>query len=36
MRRDDRYLNDIIEAADHVATFLRQTEFEGFRQSELV
>jgi uncharacterized protein with HEPN domain len=36
MRRDDLYLNDVIEAADHIATFLGQTEFEGFRQSELV
>jgi uncharacterized protein with HEPN domain len=36
MRRDDLYLNDIIEAADHIATFLGQTDFEGFRQSELV
>jgi hypothetical protein len=24
MRRDDLYLNDIIEAADHIATFLKQ------------
>ncbi len=36
MRRDDLYLNDIIEAADHIATFLGQTDFEGFRESELV
>ena len=36
MRRDDLSLNDIIEAADHIATFLVQTDFEGFRQSELV
>jgi uncharacterized protein with HEPN domain len=36
MRRDDLYLNDIIEAVDHIATFLEQTDFEGFLQSELV
>jgi uncharacterized protein with HEPN domain len=36
MRRDDLYLNDIVEAADHIATFLEQTDFEGFRQSELI
>ena len=36
MRRDDLYLNDIVEAADHIATFLGQTDFDGFRQSELV
>jgi hypothetical protein len=27
MRRDDLYLNDIIEAADHIAAFLGQTDF---------
>jgi uncharacterized protein with HEPN domain len=36
MRRDELYLNDIIEAAGHVAEFLRETNFEGFRESELV
>ena len=36
MRRDDLYLNDIIEAADHIATFLGETEFEGFQKSELI
>ena len=36
MRRDDLYLNDIVEAADHIAAFLGQTDLEGFRQSELV
>lgn len=36
MRRDDLYLNDIIEAADHIATFLGQTDFESFRLSELI
>ena len=36
MRRDELYLNDIIEAADHIAAFLGQTNFEGFQQSELI
>jgi len=36
MRREEMYLNDIIEAAHHVAEFLRETDFEGFRESELV
>ncbi len=36
MRRDELYLNDIGEAADHIATFLGQMDFESFRQSELV
>jgi uncharacterized protein with HEPN domain len=36
MRRDELYLNDIVEAADHIATFLAQMDFESFRQSELV
>ena len=36
MRRDDLYLNDIIDAAGHIAAFLGETNFEGFRKSELV
>ena len=36
MRRDELYLNDIIEAADHIVDFLGQWGFEGFRQSELI
>lgn len=36
MRRDDLYLHDIVEAADHVATFLGEIDFEGFQKSELV
>jgi uncharacterized protein with HEPN domain len=36
MRRDDLYLSDSIEAADHIATFLGHLDLEGFRQSELV
>ena len=36
MRRDALYLNDIVEAADHIATFLGQVDFDSFRQSELI
>jgi hypothetical protein len=34
MRRDDLYLNDIVEAANHIAEFLRDASFEEFRKSE--
>jgi len=36
MRRDELYLNDIVEAADHIAAFLGEADFEGFGKSELV
>ncbi len=36
MRRDQLYLSDIIEAADHVDAFLESLDFEGFLKSELV
>ena len=36
MRRDDLYLTDIIEAADHIAAFLEEMDLEDFRKSELV
>jgi len=36
MRRDDLYLNGLVEAADHIATFPGQTNFEAFQQTELV
>ena len=36
MRRDELYLHDIIEAADHIAAFLAESDFEGFLKSELV
>ncbi len=36
MRRDDLYLNDIIEAIDHIAAFLADFDFEAFVASELV
>lgn len=28
MRREDLYLNDIVEAADHIAAFITGTDFE--------
>jgi uncharacterized protein with HEPN domain len=36
MRRDDLFLNDIVEAADHVAAFLSDIDLEAFLKSELV
>ncbi len=36
MRREDLYLNDIIEAADHIAAFLAGTDFEAFQKSEIL
>src|ERR1017187_3558976 len=36
MRRDDRYLNDIIEAVDHIGAFIGEADFEGFLKPELV
>lgn len=36
MRRDDLYLNDIVEAAEFIAAFLGKTDFDGFHKSELV
>lgn len=36
MRRDERYLNDIIEAADHVAAFIAGADFEAFQKSEMM
>ncbi len=36
MRRDELYLNDLIEAADHIAVFLGGLELDGFLRSELV
>ena len=36
MRRDDLYLNDIIEAADHIATFIAGADFEAFQKSEMM
>ena len=36
MRRDDLYLNDIIEAADHIVAFLGQIDFNDFQKSERI
>jgi uncharacterized protein with HEPN domain len=36
MRRDELYLDDIIEAADHLASFLAGLDFEAFLKSELI
>jgi uncharacterized protein with HEPN domain len=36
MRRDDLYLNDIIEAADHIAQFIAGVDFQTFQNSEML
>lgn len=36
MRRESLYLNDIVEAADHVAEFIAGTDFAAFRKSEML
>jgi len=36
MRRDILYLNDIVEAADHIAAFITSIDREAFDRSELV
>ena len=36
MRREQLYLSDIIEAADHVADFIAGADFERFQKSELL
>lgn len=36
MRRDELYLNDIVEATDHIAAFLGQIDFDDFQKSELI
>ena len=36
MRRDDLYLNDNVEAVDHIGRFLAGLDFENFLESELV
>ena len=36
MRHESLYLNDIIEAADHIAEFISGIDFEGFQKSELL
>ena len=34
MRREELYLRDIIEAADHITAFLANADFPAFRESE--
>jgi uncharacterized protein with HEPN domain len=36
MRHDRLYLNDIVEAADHIADFIAGVDFDGFRKSEML
>lgn len=36
MRRDELYLRDIVEAVDHIATFLAGADFEAFQRSEMM
>lgn len=36
MRRERLYLDDIVEAADHIAAFLENVEFPEFEESELL
>src|ERR1039457_6544364 len=36
MRHDSLYLTDIIEAADHIAAFIAETDFAAFQKSELL
>jgi uncharacterized protein with HEPN domain len=36
MRREELYLRDIVEAADHIAQFLAGVDFPAFNESELL
>ena len=36
MRREDFYLSDIVEAADHIAEFISAVDFQDFQRSELL
>ena len=36
MRHEVLYLNDIVEAADHIAGFIREVDFGTFEESELL
>ena len=36
MRREDLYLNEIVEAVDHIATFIAGADFEAFQKSEMM
>lgn len=36
MRHESLYLNDIVEAADHIAEFIAGADFQAFQESELL
>ena len=36
MRHESLYLTDILEAADHIAEFIADTDFPAFQESELL
>ncbi len=36
MRREALYLRDIVEAADHISSFITGLDFSGFQESELI
>lgn len=36
MRHETLYLNDIVEAADHIAEFIAGTNFQAFQESEML
>ena len=36
MRREELYLQDIVEAADYIARFVAESGLSGFRESEMV
>jgi uncharacterized protein with HEPN domain len=36
MRHDRLYLNDIVEAADHIAEFIAGADFQAFQGSEML
>jgi uncharacterized protein with HEPN domain len=36
MRHESLYLNDIVEAADHIAEFILGTDLEAFQESEML
>jgi uncharacterized protein with HEPN domain len=36
MRHESLYLTDIVEAADHIAKFIADTDFPAFQESELL
>ena len=36
MRHESLYLNDIVEAADHIAQFIAGVDFQAFQSSEML